>query len=57
MIQSTIIADRIRLKNAKLKAERLCKLYNCSLIDLIVMSIDKQAEIRQSEQLKSTKLN
>ena len=48
---TTDINDRIRLDNARIKAERLCKLYKCSLLELMVLSIKEQAE------LKRTKLN
>ena len=48
---TTDINDRIKLENAKIRAEKLCKLYKCSLIDLMVLSIKEQSE------LKRTKLN
>ena len=57
MRYTTNLTDKAKLESAKIKAERLCKLYKCSLLDLLVLSIDGQAEIRQAEQVKSTKLN
>ena len=48
---TTDINDRIKLDNARIKAERLCKRYKCSLLDLMILSIKEQAE------LKRTKLN
>ena len=38
---------RIKLENAILKAEKLCSVNKCSLIDLLIMSIDRQAEIKK----------
>ena len=53
MLITTNYNDKIKLESAKQKAQRLCKLYNCGLIDLIVMSIDRQAELKQIELLKN----
>ena len=36
--------DKIKLENASIKAKRLCQLYKCELIDLIVLSIKIQAQ-------------
>jgi C-terminal processing protease CtpA/Prc len=41
--------DKIKLEEASAKAKRLCKLYNCGLIELLVMSIDGQAEKKQEQ--------
>jgi hypothetical protein len=48
---TTDLNDRIKLENTVKKAERLCKLHKCSMIDLIVISIDAQAEIKNSTKL------
>ena len=48
---TTNLNDSIKLENAKLKAERLCKLYNCKLIDLIVLSISIQADNKKAQKL------
>ena len=40
---TTNLTDSKKLELAKIKAKRLCKLYKCSLIDLMVLSIDVQA--------------
>jgi hypothetical protein len=50
---TTNATDRTKLINASEKAKRLCKLYNCGLIDLLIMSIDSQAEKKQIELLKN----
>ena len=36
--------DRNTLERASLKAKRLCQLYKCELIDLIVLSMKVQAQ-------------
>lgn len=41
--------DKIKLENASIKAKRLCKLYNCSLIDLMIMSIQIQAQNKKEQ--------
>lgn len=41
--------DRNKLEQASIKAKRLCKLYNCSLIDLMVYSIKENAEINKAQ--------
>ena len=41
--------DKIKLENASIKAKRLCKLYNCSLIDLMVMSMQIQAQNKKAQ--------
>jgi hypothetical protein len=43
MKQTTTIIDKIRLERAQIKALKLCRKYNCSLIDLLVLSIDTHA--------------
>jgi hypothetical protein len=50
---TTSATDRIKLAQASDKAKRLCKLYNCGLVDLLVISIDGQAEKKQIELLKN----
>ena len=40
--------DRANLQNALVKAERLTKLYKCSLIDLMVLSMKVQAENKKA---------
>lgn len=44
MLLATDLNKRIKLENAKIKAKRLCQLYQIDLIELLVMSIDKQAQ-------------
>ena len=44
---TTDINDRIKLASAKVKAERLCKVYKCSLLDLMVLSVKEQAELKR----------
>ena len=46
---TTNLSEQIKLENALIKAERLCKLNKCSLIDLIVMSIDIEAENKKAQ--------
>ena len=41
---TTNLNDLQKLEIAKSKAQRLCKLYKCSLIDLMIMSIDIETE-------------
>ena len=41
--------DRNKLEQASIKAKRLCKLYNCSLIDLMVLSIQVQAQNKKEQ--------
>jgi hypothetical protein len=45
----TNLTDQIKLENTKIKAERLCKLHKCSLIDLLILSIDVQAELTNNK--------
>ena len=40
--------DKIKLESALVKAERLTKLYKCSLIDLMVLSMKVQAENKKA---------
>ena len=40
--------DRVKLENALVKAERLTKLYKCSLIDLMILSMKIQAENKKA---------
>ena len=46
MKTTTNLTDQAKLKNASDKAKRLCKLYKCELIDLMIMSIDIEADRR-----------
>ena len=41
---TTNTTDQKKLEQASIKAKRLCKLYKCSLIDLMILSIDTQAQ-------------
>ena len=44
MLISTIaIQDKIQKENLMKKVDRLCSLHKCSIIDLLVLSIDVQA--------------
>ena len=47
MLLTTDLNKRIKLENAILKAEKLCIVNSCSLIDLLIMSIDRQAELKK----------
>jgi len=47
MLYTTNSTDCKTLEVAKAKALRLCKLNKCELIDLLVMSIDQQAELKK----------
>jgi hypothetical protein len=49
MLLTTDLNKRIVLENASNKAKGLCKLYKCDLLELLVMSIDKQAEIKKEQ--------
>ena len=42
-------SDRNKLEHASTKAKRLCELYHCSLIDLIVMSMQIQAQNKKAQ--------
>lgn len=41
-------SDRKQLEIASIKAKRLCKLYKCSLIDLMIMSL-QQAQNKKAQ--------
>ena len=41
--------DKAILETAKSKAQRLCKLYKCELIDLMVLSMKVNAEIKKAQ--------
>ena len=41
--------DKIKLENASIKAKRLCKLYKCELIDLMVLSMKVQAQNKKEQ--------
>ena len=49
MLVTTNNSDRIKLENASIKAKRLCKLYKCELIDLMVLSIRIQAQNKKEQ--------
>lgn len=49
MLLTTNLTDVQKLESAKLKAERLCKLHKCSIIDLIILSIDVNAENKKAQ--------
>ena len=42
-------SDRNKLEQASIKAKRLCKLYNCSLIDLMLLSMKANAENKKAQ--------
>lgn len=46
--------DKIKLESALVKADRLTKLYKCSLIDLMVLSMNVQRQIK-IESIKNLK--
>ena len=46
---TTDINDRIKLSSIEEKAKRLCKLYKCNVMDLIVLSITVQAQIKKEQ--------
>jgi hypothetical protein len=48
---TTSTIDQQKLEVAKQKALRLCKLNKCGLIDLMVMSIDIQAENKKNNKI------
>ena len=41
--------DRVKLVEAEKKAKRLCTLYKCGLVDLMILSIDAQAELKKAQ--------
>ena len=43
------INDKIRLEEIEEKAKRLCLLYKCNLMDLIVLSITIQAQNKKEQ--------
>ena len=51
---TTNLTDQQKLENASIKAKRLCKLYKCELIDLMIMSIDVEAD-RQAQKNNKNK--
>ena len=46
---TTDINDKIKLDYIEEKAKRLCRLYKCDVIDLIVLSITVQAQIKKEQ--------
>ena len=49
MLVTTNNSDRIKLEQASNKAKRLCQLYKCELIDLMVLSIRIQAQNKKEQ--------
>ncbi len=49
MLYTTNNTELKKLESAKIKALRLCKLHKCSLIDLLVMSMQVQAQIKNNK--------
>ena len=49
MLVTTNNSDKAKLEQASIKAKRLCKLYNCSLIDLMIMSMQIQAQNKKEQ--------
>jgi len=48
---TTNLTDSAKLKQIEQKAQRLCKLNKCGLIDLIVMSIAIEAENKKNNKI------
>ena len=48
---TTNLTEQSKLENASNKAKRLCKLYKCDLIELMIMSIDIESD-RKAQNLK-----
>ena len=46
---TTDVNDKIRLEEIEEKAKRLCLLYRCSLMDLMVLSITIQAQNKKEQ--------
>jgi hypothetical protein len=51
MLYTTNSADLKKLESAKIKALKLCKLHKCSLIDLLVMSMQVQAQNKKNNKI------
>ena len=49
MLVTTNNSDRIKLEQASIKAKRLCRLYKCSLIDLMVLSMKQNVENKKAQ--------
>ena len=49
MLVTTNNSDKAKLEKTSIKAKRLCKLYNCSLIDLMIMSMQIQAQNKKEQ--------
>ena len=49
MLVTTNNSDKAKLENASIKAKRLCKLYKCELIDLMVMSMRIERENKKAQ--------
>ena len=50
---TTNLTDAQKLNDATKKAERLCKLYKCSVLDLMVFSMQVQRENKIKELKKN----
>ena len=46
---TTDINDKIRLEKIEKKAKRLCIIYKCNLMDLMVLSITIQAQNKKEQ--------
>ena len=46
---TTNLTDQQKLENASIKAKRLCQLYKCELIDLMVLSMKVQAQNKKEQ--------
>ena len=51
MKQTTLIIEKVKLERAEQKAKRLCSLYNCRLIDLMILSININAQNKKEQKL------
>ena len=49
---TTNLTEQSKLENASNKAKRLCKLYKCDLIELMIMSIDIEADRKAQNLIK-----
>ena len=49
MTNSLITIDRIEREQLLKKVEYLCKLHKCNALDLLILSIDAQAQLKQSK--------
>ena len=49
------VIDKIEREQLLKKCDRLCKQYQTDLIGLMIMSIDRQAEIKKANKLNNNK--